>query len=90
MIKALLDTGNLPEIITGTSGGALVAALVATRTDDELRQCLIPALAYRITACRDSLPTWARRWWRTGARFDSLEWARQCSWFCRGSMTFRE
>jgi predicted acylesterase/phospholipase RssA len=90
VVKALIDTDDLPEIITGTSGGALVAALIATRTDSELKQLLVPALAYRIRACADSFPVWARRWWRTGARFDSIDWALQCSWFCRGSMTFRE
>lgn len=90
VIKALIEAEELPEIITGTSGGALVAALVATRTDDELRQLLVPALAYRIRACHDGITTWLRRWWRTGARFDSLDWARQCAWFCRGSLTFRE
>jgi predicted acylesterase/phospholipase RssA len=90
VLKALLDTGNLPQIITGTSGGAVVAALAATRTDDELKRLLVPALAYRIRASPDSLFIWLRRWWRTGARFDSLDWARACSWFCRGSLTFRE
>lgn len=90
VIKALLDAGELPEIITGTSGGALVAALVATRTEEELRRLLVPALAYRIRACHEGFTTWARRWWRTGARFDSLDWARQCAWFCHGSLTFRE
>lgn len=90
VIKALLDAGELPEVITGTSGGALVAALVATRTDEELKQLLIPALAHRIRACHEGFTTWVRRWWRTGARFDSVDWARQCSWFCHGSLTFRE
>ena len=90
VVKALLETENLPQIITGTSGGALVAALAATRTDAELKQLLVPALAYRIRASTDGLLIWFRRWWRTGARFDSLDWARQCSWFCRGSTTFRE
>lgn len=90
VIKALLDAGELPQIITGTSGGALVAALVGTRTDEELKQLLVPALAYRIRACREGISVWARRWWRTGARFDSEDWAKQCSWFCRGSLTFRE
>lgn len=90
VVKALLDNGVLPEIITGTSGGALVAALVATRTDEELKQLLIPALAYRIKACHEKFPAWVKRWWKTGARFDTLDWARQCSWFTRGSMTFRE
>lgn len=90
VVKALVDSDNLPQIITGTSGGALVAALVGTRTEDELKQLLVPALAYRIRACRDSTVTWLRRWYRTGARFDTLDWARQCAWFTRGSMTFRE
>ncbi|KAF2756413.1 patatin-domain-containing protein [Pseudovirgaria hyperparasitica] len=88
--KALLDAELLPEVITGTSGGALVAALLTTRTDTELKKLLVPALAYRITACQDATWTWMRRWWKTGARFDSIDWAARCQWFCRGSMTFRE
>ncbi|TLD32378.1 lipid particle protein [Venturia nashicola] len=88
--KALLDANLLPDVITGTSGGALVAALLATRTDDELKRLLVPALANRITACSDSTMTWLVRWWKTGARFDSVDWARRGSWFCHGSMTFRE
>lgn len=90
VVRALLDNEVLPSIITGTSGGALVAALVGTRTDDELKQLLVPALAHKIKACSEGFTTWARRWWRTGARFDTMDWARQCSWFCRGSTTFRE
>ncbi|KAL9038467.1 MAG: hypothetical protein Q9180_003116 [Flavoplaca navasiana] len=90
VVKALTDHSLLPDVITGTSGGALVAALVSTRTDQELKALLVPALAHRIKACGDGFMTWGPRWWRTGARFDSLEWARHCSWFCRGSTTFRE
>ncbi|KAL3472937.1 acyl transferase/acyl hydrolase/lysophospholipase [Aspergillus californicus] len=90
VVRALLDNEVLPSIITGTSGGALVAALVGTRTDDELKELLVPALAHRIRACSEDFTTWTRRWWRTGARFDTITWARQCSWFCRGSTTFRE
>ncbi|PQE16027.1 patatin-like phospholipase domain-containing protein [Rutstroemia sp. NJR-2017a WRK4] len=90
VVKALLDANLLPDVITGTSGGALVAALVATRTNDELKALIVPALAGRINACSEPFMTWAPRWWKTGARFDSLDWARRCSWFTRGSMTFRE
>ncbi|KAK3380072.1 hypothetical protein B0T24DRAFT_181844 [Lasiosphaeria ovina] len=90
VVKALLDEDHLPDIITGTSGGALVAALVATRTNEELKELLVPALAHRITACREPFMVWARRWWTTGARFDSVDWAKQCAWWTRGSMTFRE
>lgn len=88
--KALLDADLLPPIITGTSGGALVAALLGTRTTEELRSLLIPALAYKITACHDPFRVWFRRYWKTGARFDSVDWAKRCAWFCRGSLTFRE
>ncbi|TVY43076.1 Patatin-like phospholipase domain-containing protein [Lachnellula subtilissima] len=90
VVKALLDADLLPDVITGTSGGALIAALVATRTNEELKKLLVPALAGRINACSEGINVWGPRWWKTGARFDSLEWAKKCSWFTRGSMTFKE
>jgi predicted acylesterase/phospholipase RssA len=90
VVKALLDADLLPDVITGTSGGALVASLVATRTNEELKQLLVPALAERIKACSEPFTVWIPRWWNTGARFDSVDWARQCSWWTHGSMTFRE
>ena len=40
LVRALLDLGMLPQLISGTSGGAVVAAAVATRTDEELRHVL--------------------------------------------------
>ncbi|KAI9741044.1 MAG: hypothetical protein M1834_002755 [Cirrosporium novae-zelandiae] len=90
IIKSLLDSNLLPDVITGTSGGALVASLIGTRTNDELKKLLVPALAYRITACEEGMSSWIKRWYRTGARFDSIEWAKKSSWFTRGSLTFRE
>lgn len=90
VIKALLDRGLLPNIISGTSGGGLVAAMACTRTNDELKQLLVPELADKITACWEPFPFWVRRWYQTGARFDSLDWARRSCWFTMGSMTFKE
>ncbi|CAF9903830.1 MAG: hypothetical protein GOMPHAMPRED_000568 [Gomphillus americanus] len=90
VVKALLDSDLLPDIITGTSGGALVASLVGTRTNEELKKLLVPALAYQITASEEPVTIWLRRWWKTGARFDSIDWARKCSWFTMGSLTFKE
>ncbi|KAM3534613.1 hypothetical protein MY4038_002163 [Beauveria bassiana] len=90
LVRALLDADLLPDVITGTSGGALIAGLVATRTNEELKQLLVPALASQINACSEGIATWFPRWWKTGARFDSVQWARQCSWWTRGSLTFRE
>ncbi|PPQ94036.1 hypothetical protein CVT25_009884 [Psilocybe cyanescens] len=90
VIKAFLDAGLLPRVITGTSAGGLIAALTCTRTDEELKILLVPELANRITACEEPLNIWLKRFWKTGARFDSVTWARKCTFFTRGSMTFKE
>lgn len=90
VVKALLDNDLLPSIISGTSGGGLVAALACTRTDEELKKLLVPQLARKITACEDPWYVWIPRFWRTGARFDSIAWARKANFFTRGSTTFQE
>lgn len=77
MIKAFLEADLLPRVITGTSAGGLVAALLCTRTNDELKQLLVPRLADKITACSDPFRVWFRRFRETGARFDSVEWAQK-------------
>lgn len=90
IVKALLHEDLLPSIISGTSAGGLVAALVCSRTDEELKELLVPQLAKKITACEDPWYVWLRRWWHTGARFDSVSWARKACFFTRGSLTFEE
>lgn len=90
VVKAFLDTGLLPRVITGTSAGGLIAALVCTRTDAELRTLLVPELAHKLTACEEPFGIWITRFMKTGARFDSVAWARKCTFLTRGSMTFRE
>ncbi|CDR99336.1 related to TGL5-triacylglycerol lipase [Sporisorium scitamineum] len=90
VVRALLDANLLPKVVTGTSAGGLIAALTCTRTDQELRQMLVPALADRITACEEPISVWARRAWSTGARFDTVKWAEKASFFTMGSMTFKE
>ncbi|RPD67155.1 patatin-domain-containing protein [Lentinus tigrinus ALCF2SS1-7] len=90
VVKAFLDEGLLPRVVSGTSAGGLVAALICTRTDDELKELLVPELANRITACEDPFKVWFKRFWTSGARFDSATWARKACFFTRGSMTFRE
>lgn len=76
VVRALVDHSLLPDVITGTSGGALVAAMVCTHSDEELKRLLVPALSHRIKACEDNFLIWGPRWWWTGARFDSLEWGK--------------
>ena len=72
VVKAFLDAGLLPRVITGTSAGGLIAALVCTRTDEELKLLLVPELANRITASEEPISVWIKRAWKTGARFDSV------------------
>ncbi|KAH7929478.1 patatin-domain-containing protein [Leucogyrophana mollusca] len=90
VVKAFLDAGLLPRVIAGTSAGGLIAALVCTRTDSELKAILVPELAHKLSACDEPFNVWFKRFWKTGARFDSVSWARKCTFFTRGSMTFRE
>ncbi|OAX43465.1 patatin-domain-containing protein [Rhizopogon vinicolor AM-OR11-026] len=90
VVKAFLDAGLLPRVIAGTSAGGLIAAMVCTHTDVELKALLVPELARKLTACEDQFPTWIKRFWTTGARFDSVAWARKCVFFTKGSTTFRE
>jgi predicted acylesterase/phospholipase RssA len=77
VVKAFLDANLLPRVITGTSAGALIAAMTCTHTDEELRAVLVPELANKISACEEPLSVWATRFWKTGARFDAVDWARK-------------
>ncbi|ADV22477.1 patatin-like phospholipase domain-containing protein [Cryptococcus gattii E566] len=90
VIKAFLEADLLPRVITGTSAGGLCAALLCTRTNNELKELLVPELADKITACSDPFRVWFKRFRQTGARFDTIEWARKSMWFTRGSLTFKE
>lgn len=42
VIEELLEQQLLPDVITGSSAGSIVAGFVATHTDDELEQALLP------------------------------------------------
>ncbi|KAI9623678.1 hypothetical protein H4Q26_014405 [Puccinia striiformis f. sp. tritici PST-130] len=76
VLRALLDAGLMPTVITGTSAGALVASFLCTHTDEELDRFLVPELADMITACEDPISVWLPRLIRTGARFDTVLWAK--------------
>jgi len=90
IVRALLDADLIPRVVAGTSAGGLIAALVCTRTDEELKSIIFPGLSQRMTACSEPFQKWFRRFRKTGARFDTVDWARKCCYFTRGSLTFRE
>lgn len=78
LVKAFLEANLIPRVIAGTSAGGLIAALIGTRTDEELRQLLIPRLADNLTSTdNEPFRVWFKRFRQTGARFDSLSWARK-------------
>ncbi|RKP08661.1 acyl transferase/acyl hydrolase/lysophospholipase, partial [Thamnocephalis sphaerospora] len=90
VLRALLDRNLLPKVLTGTSGGALIAAIVGTRTDDELRPMLAPSLASKINAFTTDWFKVAQRFARHRVMLDVDELARKMQWVTLGSMTFRE
>jgi predicted acylesterase/phospholipase RssA len=90
VIRALLDRGLFPPIITGTSSGSLMSAIVCTRTNSELSEILNPGLAKRINICHESWSAILIRFIKTGALFDAEHWCREAMWFTKGSLTFKE
>ncbi|KAJ2004193.1 hypothetical protein GGI04_002695, partial [Coemansia thaxteri] len=88
--QSLLENARLPGVVSGASAGALVAALLGTHTDGELRQVLRPGLAKYLTACQGAAWAGVRRWARHGHFFDAVEWAARAQVFTRGSLTFSE
>lgn len=76
--RALLYANCLPDIINGTSGGAIIAGVMATRTDSELRAptFLTPDIANRFGVhWLPSLPRQARHFIKHGVLMDWREFA---------------
>ena len=91
VLKALIENDLMPKIISGTSGGGMIAALAATRQNDELLALINSKLSSKINAFgSEPFWIWMKRWWTTGARFDSVEWAKKAQWWTTGSTTFEE
>jgi len=90
-VKALLEMGCLPNIVSGTSAGSVVAAIICTRTDDEIRRDLDPNVLVERIKCFH-LP-WSLRiknLWKKGCMFDYDYWRKLIKWMTCGDMTFEE
>ncbi|KAI0236886.1 hypothetical protein L0F63_001310 [Massospora cicadina] len=83
VVRTLLDNGMLPKIITGTSAGSMIAAMIACRTDDELRELLTPDIHVMINACAEPLSRKLRRLFTVGSLFSSRDFAEKCQWAYR-------
>jgi hypothetical protein len=65
---ALFLQGLLPKVISGTSAGALIAAIICTRTDEELvSEVFTPSIHERLKPCEESVSVWWNRFLSTGA-----------------------
>lgn len=71
VLKSLHEARSLPKILSGTSAGAMMAALAGVRTDAELDTLFEPGLALLFTVCDESWGTLLRRLRAEGAMFDA-------------------
>ena len=80
-VLGLLEAGVLPDIISGTSGGSVIGAIICTRTDDEIRRDFDPQVLITKLICF-SRP-WSARLksvWQTGNLFSFDEWMDNIQW----------
>ena len=86
--RALSKEGLLPRIISGSSAGAMVAAHVCVRTDEELQQTLNAALAYKMGwDCEFSITTKLKNLLQTGYALGDVSktvWLELLRWHCKG------
>ena len=89
-LQGLMETDSLPHIISGTSAGSVIAALVCTRTNEELRRDLVPELfAPKMKCFARSWPDRIRSLWKNGHMFSKDEWLEMIRWFTL-DLTFQE
>lgn len=90
-VKALLERGVLPHIISGTSAGSVVAATLCTRTNEEIERDMKPEiLVDKLVVFSKSWPDRMRSVYENGTLFDMKEWHDLVKWFCCGDLTFEE
>lgn len=64
VVKGLFDHGLLPDVISGSSSGAMIAAGVCARNDEELAAMYDDLSTVRLDGL---LPVGLKQWWRSGA-----------------------
>jgi hypothetical protein len=88
-VLGLLEAGMLPHIISGTSAGAIIGAVVCTRTDEELRRDLQADILSKQLTCFNR--PWSERiksFFRTGSMFDFDEWMELIQWLVKCILDF--
>lgn len=81
-VLGLLEAGVLPHIISGTSGGSVIAAILCSRSDDEIRRDLNPEILIEKLSCFDR--PWGERirsLMRNGCLFSFEAWLEKIKWY---------
>ena len=81
-LAGLLETGTMPNIISGTSAGSAIGALLCTRTDEELKRDLNPEVLSKRLICfqkpwLDRIKTFVK----TGHLFTFEDWMSLIKWY---------
>lgn len=90
-VLGLLEAGVLPHIISGTSGGSVIGAILCTRTDDEIRRDLNPEILIQKLTCFDR--PWSERLKslvREGCLFSFDDWLEKIQWYVPLPKFFRD
>jgi len=91
IVKALMEQDCLPDIISGTSAGSVIGALVCTRSADELKRDFKPeVLQPHLTCFSKRWPDRLKSLWHNGHLFDNQDWLDLIRWFTCGDLTFEE
>lgn len=80
-VLGLMETDSLPNIISGTSAGSVIGAIICTRTDEELKRDLTPeALGGKLKCFSRSWPDRIKSLWKNGCMFDFEQWLDMIQW----------
>lgn len=93
VVRCLIKNNVLPTVISGTSAGSTVAALLCTHTDTELAAIFdSPATLHALCQPFEDLTfvQSIQRFLQRGYLMDEAESMRKLRVFCKGDMTFQE
>lgn len=90
-LQGLMETDCLPQIVSGTSAGSVVGAVLCTRTNEELQRDLVPeVMGIKMKCFARSWPDRIRSVIKHGRMFSGEDWLVMIKWFTCGNMTFQE
>jgi predicted acylesterase/phospholipase RssA len=91
VVKALIESQCMPTIISGASGGAMVAAFVGVRNDQEILADVTPDLCDCVfPGFLDTWPQRIKRFLTQGVVFDWRLLVPNTRVLCKGDTTFEE